>query len=117
MISFREFVLLETAKGQKQNRDTSVFWKDARSGAKPNVTYDVNKQETDISAKIIEDLRSQGGQHTVTPQIYSYLSKMNISIPTKVGEVVNVGRSGENTFQVSVHMLPSGILILKGGKN
>lgn len=113
MISFREF-FLETARGAKQDRSTSIFWKDARSGARPNVTYASNRQETNEEEKIIQDLRKRGGQSAVTPKMLTHITSKGINIPTQHGEFVHIGRSGDNTYHVVLGLMHDGKYVLKG---
>lgn len=112
MLSFREFIA-ETPLGQKQSRDTSVFWKDAHTRKHLNTTYAANKLDTNEEAKILKDLRTKGGQMIASPKMIEHIKSKGIDIP-QPGDSVFVGRSGDSTFHVALVHTPDGKFMLKG---
>lgn len=110
-MTFWEF-FFENRQGEKKSKvHTNVF--KGFDGTKFRMTYDVHRRASGPEQQI-EDIRlGRTASQPVDNRMLSYLTSLNIDLPTKQGDFRFIGRSGDGRKQAKLTKTATGYT-LKG---
>lgn len=110
MCTFKTF--FENVKGSRKLGGRFNAFKGAITGQKHNMTYKINQRDTHEETNAIDNLRKHGGSTIFNHAQLENFLKQNYNsmpnIPTKPGESLNLGRSGESTHQITLTLVAPG---------